>query len=673
MPKVFLIEQDPSLREWCRLHLSTEGFAVVPFDDGRRALEALRVEPPELVMIATNIMGMSAFALAAAIRSNVRSALTPILFLVPAKDTAGLSQALAIEPEGVLTKPFTRDLLLESVNARLGNPLAATAAGSQGRRPESGPPSGPAQGTASGPLLETKQASVLVVGVRNFVSLARALNASVLDRFLSEFAAHARQAIFTSGGWIVRADAMSMVALFEDMPDQTNPHAARALEAALGAVLASRVAKRWGESALPNRTSLDVSVGCGVHTGEVIVARLTVGGHLAPCIAGQTADLAHRLEGRAKGLHWSIACSEPVLLQAGTRFEVGHRSSLTDTDHGVTIPIVEVRGYVPGTARPGELARMGEVREAMLANTLLASLAGDVDQQTADRTILVRSAQPAAEKLPTVPGRRIERRIRQSSSADAYLATHLESRRQEFVKTLRLATAPAAFVEAYLNEYRKLQDLEQRNIASVYEVGQTNELAFVALEYVGGGSLADAMRRHIAIGVALNCLAQACIALDTLHQAGIVHGSLGLEHFLFRADGALVLTDFNVTQRVGALLGLQERASVRPFAAHRADVTPRTDFLALGRMLHALLTGDRTLLGAYFAVADQMELQRASRLPVQLSPVQACLDGLLGVGGQVPIDQAQDVLISLMTVRDIFPFDMRAAPTPSVGGRGARG
>jgi DNA-binding response OmpR family regulator len=81
MPKVFLIEPDPSLREWCRLHLSTDGFAVVPFDDGRRALEALRGEAPELVIIATNLTGMSAFAVAAAIRSNVRSALTPILFL----------------------------------------------------------------------------------------------------------------------------------------------------------------------------------------------------------------------------------------------------------------------------------------------------------------------------------------------------------------------------------------------------------------------------------------------------------------------------------------------------------------------------------------------------------------------------------------------------------------
>ncbi len=567
MPKVFLLEPDPSLREWCRLHLSTDGLSVVSFDDGRRALEALRVEPPELVMIATNLVGMSAFALAAAIRSNVRSALTPILFLVPGKDTAALSQALAIEPQGVVSKPLSRELLLESVHARLGNPLIATATGQPSRRPEPGARNTASRGTASGPLLETKQATVLVVAVRNFVSLARALNASVLDRFMSEFAARVREAIFSNGGWIVRADAMSMVALFEDVPDQANPHSARALEAALGAVLASRSAKRWGEAALANRASLDVSVGCGVHTGEVIVARLTVGGHLAPCIAGQTPDLAQRLEGRAKGLHWSIACSEAVVLQAGTRFEVGHRSSLTDTDHDVTIPIVEVRGYAPGAARPGELARMGEVREAMLANTLLSSLAGDVDQQTAERTILVRGARPAAETMPAIPGRNLERRAKHSSSADAYLATHVQSGRKELVEVIPLTTASSAFVETYLNEYRKLQKIEQRNIASVYEVGQTNELTFVALEYVGGGSLADALRRSLTIGVALNCLAQACIALDTLHQAGIVHGNLRLEHFSFRADGALVLTDFNVTSRVGALLGLQGRATARRSAA----------------------------------------------------------------------------------------------------------
>jgi len=662
MPKVFLVEQDARLREWCRLHLDTQGFTVVPFDDGRRAVEALRIEPPDLVMIGTDLLGMGAFAFVSAMRSNVHSALTPLLFMVPAGDKSALAQALAVDPQGVVTKPFTRDVMLESVAARIGN-RRAPAAAVQAARAEPQSSSASARGTASGALLETKQASVLVANVRNFISLARALSAGALDRFLGEFAAHARQAVFGSGGWIVRADAMSMVALFEDVPDQDSPHAARALEAALGTILAARRTKRWGEATLGSRTSLDISMGCGVHTGEVIVARLTVGAHLAPCIAGQTADLAHRLDGRAKGLHWSIACSEATLLKAGARFEVGQRSSLTDTDHGVTIPIVEIVGFMPGAARPGELTKMGEVREAMVANTLLARLAGDVDEDTADRTIIIKGSRTAVEVLPTIPDRRVERRLKHSSLAEAYLATHSPTGRQELIKLIRLASAPAAFVERYLIEYRKLLDVEQRNIVNVYEVGHTKDLAFVALEYIPGESLAAALRRRIAIGAALNSVAQACLAMDTLHQAGIVHGNLRLEHFLYREDGGLVLTDFNATERVGAMLGLPGRSAVdASSSATLLNAKPRVDFLALGKILHALVTGETTLLNSELASAGEAQLWLASRLPLQLSPLQPCLDGLLGVGTRTPWDQAQDVLVALLSLRDIFPFDLRAGP-----------
>ncbi len=661
MSKVFLIEQDARLREWCRLHLETQGFVVTAFDHGRRALEALRGEAPDLVMIGTDLDGMSAFACAAAMRSNIRSGLTPLLFLVPGTDTAALAQALAIEPDGVLTKPFTSEALMQAVGARLGTLRAASATASPPGRVASGPSGAVATGAESGLLLETKQASVLVVNVRNFVSLARVLSASALDRLLGQFAAHARQAIFGSGGWIVRADAMSLLALFEDVPSQGSPHAARALEAALGVVLAARRTKRWSEAVSPNHASLDISVGCGVHSGEVIVARLTVGTHLAPCIAGQTADLAHRLDGRAKGLHWSVACSEATLLRAGERYEVGQRSSLTDTDHGVTIPIVEIVGFMPGMAMPGELPKMGEVREAVVANTLLASLPGDIDEEAADRTIMVRGARPSVESLPTIPDRRVERRLKQSSQAEAYLATHLASERQELVKVLQLAKVPAAFVEQYLIEYRRLLDIEQRNIAGAYEVGQTKDMAFVALEYIPGESLATALRRHVAIGTALNATAQACLALDTLHQAGIVHGSLRLEHFLFRDDGALVLVDFNVTDRVSAMLGLPGlSAASASSSSSLSDAKPRTDFLALGKILHALATGETTLLSGELAGAGEAQLRLASRLPLPLSPLQPCLDGLLGVGNQAPWDQAQDVLVALLSLRDIFPFDMRA-------------
>ncbi len=517
---------------------------------------------------------------------------------------------------------------------------------------------GTSRGTASGPLLETKHASVLVVGLRNFVSLARTLNAALLDRFLTEYAASARKAIFDAGGWIVSADALTMVALFEDVPDQTSPHAARALEAALGVVLATRLAKRWGESNLPNRLSVDVSVGCGVHAGEVIVARLTLGGNLAPSIAGLTASLAQRLEGRAKGLRWSIACSESAFLQSGSRFESGYRSSLTDSDHGTTIPIIEIRGFLPGSAKPGQLAKMGEVREAMLANSLLAGLAGDVGQDVAERTMVVRASHSAAEKLPGLPGRRVERRIRQSSSVDAYVAVHLETRRRELVKVIATGTKPTPFVNAYLDDYRKVATVQQRNVAIVHEIVRTADLAMVALEYVAGGSLAEAMHRQLSVGATLNSVAQACMAMDGLHGVGIIHGELAPEHFHFRSDGALVLTDFNTSKRIARTLEMADRPEGAPMPARPGGV--RADFEALGRILHALLTGDRMLLSEAHGAADAAEFERASRLPLPLSPIQSCLDGLLGIAGQAPIDQAQDVLVALMSVVELFPSESRA-------------
>ena len=50
----------------------------------------------------------------------MRTALTPILFLVPANEPVTLAQALSIEPQGVVTKPLTHMVILESVAARLG-------------------------------------------------------------------------------------------------------------------------------------------------------------------------------------------------------------------------------------------------------------------------------------------------------------------------------------------------------------------------------------------------------------------------------------------------------------------------------------------------------------------------------------------------------------------------
>jgi class 3 adenylate cyclase/tRNA A-37 threonylcarbamoyl transferase component Bud32 len=667
MKRILLVERDPTLRKWFRLHLTARGFTVVAFDDGRRALEAAQRELPDLLLIATDLPANEAFALAAGLRSNVRTSLIPILFMVPANDPVALAQAASIEPQGVVKKPLTHAVLLESVAARLGakDPMGlhetAPAPAPRGTAPIGG--ALPASVVGSGLLLDVREASVLVVMLRNFVSLARSLSAKSLDALLRQFLAAAREAVVDQDGWIVRADATGLIALFEEGPRIDRTHATRAIEAALGVVLAARRAKKWAESEAPNASMPDLSVGCGVHAGEVIIARLSGSGYLALTVAGQTAELAQRLDGRAKGLGWSLAASESAISLAGSRFHIGRRANLTDTDSDVTIPIAEVLGFNPGTAKPGELSFMAEVGEAVLANTMLARLAGDIDQHAADRTIMVSAKRRAEiESASELPQRRIEHKIGNGRFVNAYVALQVATDRKEIVKTLRLRDLPPAFIERYLDEYRKIADLDQRNVLTVLEVGQTTELAYVATEFLAGGALTDAIRKKLPVGLALSCVAQMCMGLKAIHDLGIVHGALRAQHFLFREDRVLVLADFNTSDRVSALLGLVQvpghdigsRGQAEP--GECAGAGTRADFHALGRIMHEMVTGETTLNARQIEGVPALDLFEASRLPLPLSPLQSCLDGLLGIGADAPFECAEDVLAGLLTLNEVFPF-----------------
>jgi class 3 adenylate cyclase len=678
MQRIVLVEPDSALREWCRLHLESERLAVLAFDDVLPALEAVRLEPPDLFIIATDVHAAGAFAMVATIRSSLRTVLTPILFLIPNHDAEALTYALSIEPKGIVTKPLTRAVLLRSVDSLLRSANrgatgrgTAMAAAPQSLDPARGAgPSAPATGL----LLDARDTTVLVVVLRNFVSLARAMSAKPLEELLRGFMAGAGDAIAEQGGWIVRADATQLVALFEDSPKADRSHSARAIESALRVLVAARRAKASAASGQRNVSFPDLSVGCGVHSGEVVIARLPGGGHLALTIAGQTAELAYRLDGRAKGLGWSIAASEAAVGSAAGAFLVGRRASLSDSDHGVALFISEILGFNPGFAKPGELPAVAEAREAVLANTMLAKLAGDVDQFAADKTIMVGvSRKSEAEPPPQLPDRQLGRKIGQGRYVSTYAVVHLPTAREEVMKMARARDLPPGFLVSYLEQYRKLSKLEQRNVVDVCDVGENAYGGYVVLEHLAGGQLLEAIRKRMPLGRALNCLAEMCLALDTIHAIGIVHGALRAEHFLFREDGVLALADFNVTDRVSDSIGLARPAES---GVHRGAEAPnarggsvaRTDFRSVGRIFHAMLTGDVSLLTGFVDEPTTDELFGATRLPLALSPLQPCLDGLLAIGSAPPVERGEDVLVELLALKEVFPFDIRQAVGP--GGQG---
>lgn len=572
MAHVLVVEPDLGLRNWCRMHLSTAGHEVATADDARRALKVATDRAPDLVIIDTELPGATAFALAANLRAGTRTAGVPIVFIVPPGDGAAIAQAAAIAPGRILTKPMSRALLVDTVTAQLG-------AGAPGAGPGLEAPAAPAA-QSSVPAsalraparqqlsLETKQASVLVVTLRNLVSLARTLPARSLDPLLQHFLTEAREAVTGQGGWVIRIDANGLTALFENSPHAGRGHAALAVEAALRVVAAARRAKRWAASTLSEPFTPDLSVGCGVHAGEVLVARLAFGGLLLPSIAGQTVDLALRLNGRAKGLGWSVAVTEDAARLSGSRFEFGRNATLTDTDHDVTVPVLEVIGLSPGAALPGELADMAEIREAVLANTVVARLAGDADPQAADRTIVIRAGERAQfeKALPHVPEHRIARRVGQGSLVTTYQAVHAGTGREEALKTLPVAPHDPAFVEAWLGQYQRLAAIQSRNVTRVIDSGRTPEEAWVATEWIAGEPLADLIRRRLPVGRAVELMQQILGALRAVHGIGQWHGALRAEHFRIVDGRGAVMIDFNVTRRLE-----QVSAEDRDAAAAAAD------------------------------------------------------------------------------------------------------
>jgi hypothetical protein len=72
-----------------------------------------------------------------------------------------------------------------------------------------------------------------------------------------------------------------------------------------------------------------------------------------------------------------------------------------------------------------------------------------------------------------------------------------------------------------------------------------------------------------------------------------------------------------------------------------------------------MLTGDVSLSSNPEQEARGEGLFDVSRLPLPLSPLQPCLDGLLGVATAQPVECAEDVLVELLAVKEVFPFDFR--------------
>ncbi|MBA3973756.1 MAG: hypothetical protein C0504_06000 [Candidatus Solibacter sp.] len=175
--------------------------------------------------------------------------------------------------------------------------------------------------------------------------------------------------------------------------------------------------------------------------------------------------------------------------------------------------------------------------------------------------------------------------------------------REIAVKVVRLDQFSSAEEKAQLRvrlmrEARAAGILNHPGIVTVYQLGDHEDIVYVAMEFVDGRSLERLMSDGVDLGRPriFSVLRQIAAALDYAHAAGIVHRDIKPANILVRRDGSAKVSDFGIAKiasqkftQTGMVLGTPAYMSPEQILA--AQVDGRADQFSLAVMAFQMLSG----------------------------------------------------------------------------------
>lgn len=184
----------------------------------------------------------------------------------------------------------------------------------------------------------------------------------------------------------------------------------------------------------------------------------------------------------------------------------------------------------------------------------------------------------------------------------------------------------AELLERFLREARAAGILNHPNIITIYDVGEEDGTAFIAMEYVEGQSLEEhiASRRRFPLSESVELIAQVAEGLACAHDQGIVHRDIKPANIMLPRNGPPKVADFGIARtkdssltQEGVLIGTPSYMSPEQFMGHGVD--GRSDLFSLGIILYELLTGERPFPGEAFGTIMHHVLKSAPIAPNELN------------------------------------------------------
>jgi serine/threonine-protein kinase len=185
----------------------------------------------------------------------------------------------------------------------------------------------------------------------------------------------------------------------------------------------------------------------------------------------------------------------------------------------------------------------------------------------------------------------------------------------------------AAFEERFYCEARSAGRLNHPNIVTIHDVGRSDDLAYIAMEYIDGHSLREILDSSVVLPVdrCTDIAAQIADGLAFAHANGVVHRDIKPANIMIFDNGTVKIADFGVAQMssgtqsvAGVAFGSPKYMSPEQVSGQKVD--GRSDIFSLGAVFYEMLVGRPPFVGDDLNAVLYQVLHGAPPLPSSFIP-----------------------------------------------------
>jgi serine/threonine-protein kinase len=230
------------------------------------------------------------------------------------------------------------------------------------------------------------------------------------------------------------------------------------------------------------------------------------------------------------------------------------------------------------------------------------------------------------ENVEFIPGFMVQEEIAHGGMGIVYRAVQRHTGRVVALKMILPHLLDSPHVRGrFRAEVESVAKLDHPNVLPIYEAGENRGVPYLAMKFVGGGTLAQ--RRTEFHGKPRACatlVAAAARGVQHAHEHGILHRDLKPANILLGEHGEPLVSDFGLAKwldatgdltRTFAVFGTPGYIAPEQAKQSTASPTPAADVYSLGAILFDLLTGRLPFLGEHaLAVIQQASEKPAPKL-----------------------------------------------------------